>query len=115
MEGGELFQRIQDRQDEGPFTERGKHDNLIVQPLHLTLMWWMFFDIRITHHWFLFSFSPIFITHFCVLLHSADAHSHRPAEMYYLSRSRRSLCSELELRADRKHSQKPPKLCTKYA
>lgn len=23
MEGGELFQRIQDRQDEGPFTERG--------------------------------------------------------------------------------------------
>lgn len=24
MEGGELFQRIQDRQDEGPFTERGK-------------------------------------------------------------------------------------------
>lgn len=24
MEGGELFQRIQDRQDEGPFTERGE-------------------------------------------------------------------------------------------
>lgn len=23
MEGGELFQRIQDRQDDGPFTERG--------------------------------------------------------------------------------------------
>lgn len=23
MEGGELFQRIQDRQDAGPFTERG--------------------------------------------------------------------------------------------
>lgn len=25
MEGGELFQRIQDRQDEGPFTERGNN------------------------------------------------------------------------------------------
>lgn len=28
MEGGELFQRIQDRQDEGPFTERGKYIDL---------------------------------------------------------------------------------------
>lgn len=28
MEGGELFQRIQDRQDEGPFTERGKWQTL---------------------------------------------------------------------------------------
>lgn len=27
MEGGELFQRIQDRQDEGPFTERGNKQN----------------------------------------------------------------------------------------
>jgi len=28
MEGGELFQRIQDRQD-GAFTERGKHGKLL--------------------------------------------------------------------------------------
>lgn len=30
MEGGELFQRIQDRQDEGPFTERGKNNFFFV-------------------------------------------------------------------------------------